>query len=171
MIRHLTASDFKTMPWANGKGVTVELARADDAQGMLWRLSRAAVVEEGDFSIFPGVDRNLTVIEGPGFDLVGALTLRADPLKPVEFPGDLPLAARRVTGACEDFNVMVRRGAMRAEVSLESAGRFGPGLVAIFALEPATVAGLAVGRFDLVLADEPVDLAGRALVVRLMPVG
>lgn len=167
MIRVLSQADFKTMPWANGKGVTVELARVDDAQGMLWRLSRAAVVEEGDFSIFPGVDRNLTVIEGPGFDLEGALSLRADPLKPVEFPGDVPLAARRVTAPCEDFNVMVRRGAMRAEVRLMNGGQIGPGRVAILALEAGTVAGRAVQRFDLVLADEPVEVSGQVLAVRL----
>lgn len=166
MIRHLTHGDFKTMPWANGKGVTVELARVDDAQGMLWRLSRAAVVEDGDFSIFPGVDRNLTVIEGPGFDLKGATSLRADPLKPVEFPGDVPLAARRVTGPCEDFNVMVRRGAMRATVSVLASGRTAVvGLSALFALGPVLAAGRELARFDLVLADQAVAFTGQAILV------
>lgn len=167
MIRHLTASDFKTMPWANGKGVTVELARADDAQGMLWRLSRATVVEDGDFSIFPGVDRNLTVIEGPGFDLEGAMRLRADPLRPVAFPGDVALAATRVTEACEDFNVMVRRGALRAEVAPALGGSVPVGLSAIFALGAVKVSGHRIGRHDLVLTDEPVDFTGPALVVQM----
>lgn len=167
MIRYLTQSDFKTMPWANGKGMTVELARMDDAQGMVWRLSRAAVVEDGDFSIFPGVDRNLTVIEGPGFDLEGAMRLRADPLRPVAFPGDMALAATGVTEACEDFNVMVRRGAMQAEVAPAHGGSLPGGLSAIFALGAMKVAGQRIGRHDLVLTDEPADFTGPALIVRL----
>lgn len=155
------------MPWANGKGVTVEMVRVDRDGAMLWRLSRAAVVEDGDFSVFPGVDRNLTVIEGPGFDLVGAMELRASPLIPLAFPGDVPLAARGVAGPCEDFNVMVRRGAMRAEVRLSQGGRVAGETVAIFALEPMQVAGRGLGRYEVVLADEPVDMAGKALVVVL----
>ena len=78
MIRQLTVTDFRTMPWANGKGVTVEMARADGPEGMLWRLSRASVVEDGPFSIFPGLERNLTVLTGPGFDLVGQGLLAED---------------------------------------------------------------------------------------------
>ena len=54
MIGHLTARDFKVMPWANGKGQTVEMWRQDRDGALLWRLSRAAVVEDGDFSNFPG---------------------------------------------------------------------------------------------------------------------
>ena len=46
---HLTQADYRIQPWANGRGQTVELARADDAQGMVWRLSVAAVVEDGPF--------------------------------------------------------------------------------------------------------------------------
>jgi uncharacterized protein len=167
MIRHLTKGDFKTMPWANGKGVTVEMARVDDAQGMLWRLSRAAVVEDGDFSIFPGVDRNLTVISGPGFDLRGARSLRADPLQPVAFPGDVALAARGVTAPCEDFNVMTRRGAMRAEVALAEGGQLDGGLCAVLALGAVRAAGLVLAPLDLLLADEATGFTGRALLVRL----
>src|SRR3989338_5597281 len=93
MIRHLTPADYTTMPWANGKGVTVEMLRVEEG-GLKWRLSRASLVENGDFSAFPGIERNLTVISGPGFDLVAqGLHLPACPLQPVAFAGDAARAA------------------------------------------------------------------------------
>ena len=124
MIRHLTAADYKTMPWANGKGVTVEMLKVEDSGQLLWRLSRASVVENGDFSIFPGIERNLTVITGPGFDLVGAgLHLHARPLVPVAFAGDTPIRAEGVTAASDDFNVMTARHLPRPEVAVITGDR------------------------------------------------
>ena len=89
MIGHLKSSDFKVMPWVNGRGQTTQMWRQDRDGLMLWRLSRAMVVEDGAFSLFAGVERSLTVISGPGFDLAGAVTLRADLLQQVEFAGDV----------------------------------------------------------------------------------
>ncbi|MDE3027254.1 MAG: HutD family protein, partial [Paracoccaceae bacterium] len=107
-MKHLTTSDYRKMPWANGLGVTTEILRVTKPDGsVLWRLSMAAVVEDGAFSLFPGIERNLTVIAGPGFDLVGSgLNLRADPLMPVAFPGDVAIAAAGVSAPSDDFNVM-----------------------------------------------------------------
>ena len=167
MIGHLTARDFKVMPWANGKGQTVEMWRQDRDGAMLWRLSRAAVVEDGDFSSFPGVDRNLTVISGPGFDLVGPGRLRADPLQPVAFAGDVPIRAEGVAAPCEDFNVMVRRGAMRAEVAVCDGGTLPGGMAALFALGPVAVKGIAVARHELILTDEAAAFTGPAILVLL----
>jgi environmental stress-induced protein Ves len=97
MIRHLSAIDFRTMPWSNGKGTTVELLRVERAGRLVLRLSRALVVEEGPFSLFPGIERNLTVLSGPGFDLVGDdIHFAARLLRPVAFPGDVPLRAAGV---------------------------------------------------------------------------
>lgn len=110
MMRHLTPADYKMMPWANGKGTTIEMLRVEGDGALKWRLSRASVVEAGDFSIFPGVERNLTVLTGPGFDLVGAgLHLTARPLCPVVFAGDVPLRAEAVSAPSDDFNVMTAR--------------------------------------------------------------
>ena len=117
MKRWLGAEDFIPMPWANGKGVTVELARADAGGVMQWRLSRACVVEDGPFSIFPGVDRVLTVLTGPGFDLKGdGIDLTARPFAPVAFAGDVPVRAQGVTAPSDDFNVMTARGLGPASV-------------------------------------------------------
>ena len=169
MIRHLTPSDYKTMPWANGKGVTVEMLRVEVAGAVKWRLSRASVVEDGDFSLFPGIDRNLTVITGPGFDLVSAdATLPARPLRPVAFPGDVAIRAAGVTAPSDDFNVMTARGLPKPQVQVIttatdlSAG----GTLAIFALGEATAGGLALGRYDLVLTDAAITVSGPMIVAR-----
>ncbi|GAB1477561.1 hypothetical protein MASR2M74_01030 [Paracoccaceae bacterium] len=160
MIRHLTAADFRRMPWANGKGVTIEMARADGPEGMLWRLSRASVVEDGPFSIFPGVERNLTVLTGPGFDLTGqGLHLAARAMMPVAFAGDVPLRAEGVAAPSDDFNVMTARSLPRPQVRvLKAAERLVPppgGLLALY--DPAVPA--------LTLADEALDHPGDALAI------
>lgn len=163
MKRWLGAGDFTAMPWANGKGVTLELARANDAEGrMLWRLSRAKVVEEGPFSLFPGVERNLTVLTGPGFDLVGeGLLLAARPLVPVAFAGDVPVRAVSVSAPSDDFNVMTARALPRPEVRVLTASeRIVPGgLLALYFPQSAR----------LLLSDEGFDLAEGevAIAVRL----
>lgn len=167
MIGHLTAADFKVMPWANGRGQTTEMFRMDRDGALLWRISRAAVVEDGPFSMFPGVDRNLTVISGPGFDLRGEAHLRADPMTPLAFSGDLALRAEGVVAPCDDFNVMVRRGAMRAEVAVQEGGRVSGAMVALFALTPLRAGWLAAARFEVILTDKPITFEGQAIVVTL----
>ncbi|MDB5664803.1 HutD family protein [Cypionkella sp.] len=170
MIRHLTPADYKTMPWANGKGVTVEMLKLEENGQLLWRLSRASVVENGDFSLFPGIERNLTVITGPGFDLVGdGLHLPAKPLIPVAFAGDTPVRAEAVTTPSDDFNVMTARKLPRPDVAVITGTTQLPGrdTVAIFALQTGEINGTVVGRYDLVLTDEPVSLVGQMIAVRL----
>lgn len=153
MIRHLTAADFRRMPWANGKGVTVELARADGPDGMLWRLSRASVIENGPFSIFPAIERNLTVLTGPGFDLTGeGVALEARPFAPVAFPGDVPVTATGVTAPSDDFNVMTARHLPRPVVRvITTAQTLTPpanGLLAVYAAQANT----------LTISDEPLPV-------------
>ncbi len=119
MKRILGPEDFRQMPWSNGKGITTELARADRDGRMLWRLSRASVVEDGPFSIFPGIERNLTVVTGPGFDLTGeGISLRARPMAPVAFPGDVPMTTLAVSAPSDDFNVMTDRALPRPRVEV-----------------------------------------------------
>lgn len=170
MFRHVTPADYRHQPWANGRGVTVELARADGPDGLIWRLSMATVAEDGPFSLFPGIERNLTVISGPGFRLEGSgIALDARPLVPVAFPGDVALAATEVTAPSHDFNVMTARSLPRPEVAaLTSETRVeAGGLLAVFALDTAHVAGRNLARHDLVLTTAPVHLTGAALIVRL----
>lgn len=170
-MRHLTRADYRRMPWANGKGQTLEMIRVDGPDGLLWRLSMASVVEDGPFSRFPGIERNLTVISGPGFDLVGAVSLRADPLVPVAFPGDVAISAARVTAPCEDVNLMTARRLPLPAVRIAAQGELlSPrGLLGILALGPLEANGRALAPHDLCLGREEIRLAGpgEALVIEL----
>lgn len=170
MIQHLTATDYKTMPWANGKGVTVEMLRVEEGGQLLWRLSRASVVENGDFSIFAGIERNLTVITGPGFDLVGdGLHLQARPLVPVAFAGDTLIRAEAVTAASDDFNVMTARDVPRPQVAVITGDTQLPrgDKLAVFALMPSRVNGVDLAVYDLLLTDEAATICGQVIAVRL----
>ncbi|MGB3281001.1 MAG: HutD family protein, partial [Pseudorhodobacter sp.] len=103
MMRHLSPEDYTKMPWANGRGTTTEILRKTrPGGGILWRFSMATVSENGAFSRFPEIERNLTVIDGPGFDLIGSAQYHAALLKPIAFPGDIALEARNVTGTAVD---------------------------------------------------------------------
>lgn len=139
---HLTAKDFRPMPWKNGKGTTLELYKTETL-----RLSRAQVIEDGDFSLFPGIMRNLTVLSGPGFDLVGDASLQARLLQPLAFAGDLHLRAVNVTAPSEDFNVM-------APTARSVRVTTGPAKGALLAL--AAAPGLAL--YDLILTETEITL-------------
>lgn len=164
MIIH-RAADHRRMPWANGRGVTVEMLRED---GM--RLSVATVAEDGPFSVFPGVERVLTVISGPGFRLTGAVDLECRPMVPVAFPGDVPTGAIDVSAASEDFNVMTARGGpvpqVAAAENLPAGGR-----VFLLALTKGRVNGAEVAARDLIeVQDEALLLDGiTGLTVRFLP--
>lgn len=152
MMTHLTPADYTAMPWANGRGQTIEMLRMNDALGrMQYRLSMATVSENGPFSIFEGMNRNLTVIEGPGFDLIGERKLRADPLIPIEFPGDIRIVAADVREPSVDFNVIAARG-YRVTVSIQRGGilrGYAGELLCYFALGPAQIGRWSLGKHDL----------------------
>ena len=114
-MKILRASDHKRMPWKNGGGETVEIAVSPEGSGLAsfdWRVSMATVATDGPFSIFPGIDRTLAILDGNGMvlDIEGStpvlLTTASDPLA---FPADIPVAARLQDGAITDLNVMTRR--------------------------------------------------------------
>ena len=168
MITHLSAAQFTLMPWANGKGTTVELLRVEREGRLILRLSRAMVVEDGAFSIFSGIARNLTVLSGSGFDLVGEwVHLAARPLEPVAFAGDIALRAVGVAEPCEDFNVMTAADLPPAQVTVQPAGATAQG--ALLALAAGQIGGVAVAQYDVVLADEP--LLAHIPVIAVQAVG
>ncbi len=167
-MRLVRRASYRRMPWANGRGVTEEILRIDRAEGMLWRLSLAAVVENGPFSAFPGIERNLTVIEGPGFDLVGPEGRRRAALfQPVGFSGDEAIVAEVVTGPSRDFNVMSARSLGAPVVEVVEAGAevvAGPGPLCLFALDWT---GLETPRQDALLERWDVALVDPGHAVRL----
>jgi environmental stress-induced protein Ves len=100
---------FKTVPWKNGGGITHEVAKAEEDGRLLWRLSLAEVASDGPFSLFPGLARILTVIDGDGMDLRDATGHIVHPvplLQPVAFSGDEPLSGTLRNGPCLDFNLI-----------------------------------------------------------------
>lgn len=163
MKRMLGPEDFRQMPWANGKGVTTELAREDRDGRMLWRLSRASVVEDGPFSIFPGVERNLTVLTGPGFILTGqGISLEARAYNPVAFPGDVPVIASGVAAPSDDFNVMTDRSLPKPRVEVIAGPQLldpDTGILAVYWPEDAR----------LLLADEAVEVAELPAIAVWLP--
>ena len=160
---HLTPADYTRQPWKNGRGSTTELWRLMRDGQLLVRLSRAAVVEDGPFSLFPGIERNLTVLSGPGFRLTGpGLSFRCEPLVPVAFPGDVPVAASETQGMqSDDFNVMTARMLPRPSVTPARNDRLpAGGTLALYALGPCLVNGQAVQRDDLILTEGAARLQG-----------
>jgi environmental stress-induced protein Ves len=132
-IVRLTAADSRRVPWRNGRGVTEELAiwpegasfAAGDFDG---RISKARVTEPGPFSAFQGFDRVLVVTRGSGLRLFhgdSAPSARVACLEPYSFSGDWPTTADLPDGPVADFNVIVRRGRCRADVSVDRIPRFG----------------------------------------------
>ena len=168
-MRHLTPADYIRQPWKNGRGTTTELLHLRDPAGAtLLRLSRASVVEDGPFSLFPGIERNLTVLSGPGFRLIGpGLDLRCDLLAPVAFPGDVEVMASETGGqSSEDFNVMTARALPRPRVCLaQNGGLTGEGPLALYALGPCRVNGTAVGQGDLILTGGSASVVGDGPVI------
>lgn len=160
---HVTPAAYTRQPWKNGRGTTTELWRLERDGQLLARLSRAAVVEDGAFSLFPGIERNLTVLSGPGFRLTGVgIDLRCEPLVPVAFPGDVEVTATETNGQqSDDFNVMTARGLPKPQVILAQNDSLpAGGTMALYALGPCLVNGLTVGREDLILTEGPARLQG-----------
>lgn len=126
-------------PWRNGGGVTFDIARHPPEAGLedfAWRVSMALVERAGPFSIFPGIDRILTVLRGT-LDLrfADGTAARLDAQSaPFAFAGDAACHGSCGAGssgegssgegsygaggeaAVLDLNVMTRRGEWRAAV-------------------------------------------------------
>jgi environmental stress-induced protein Ves len=114
-MRIIPASAYRRMPWKNGGGETIEIAVAPEGaslDGFDWRLSMARVEVPGPFSVFPGVDRTLALLDGPA--LVLHLDGRTETLtpgsEPLSFPADVPTRAELPEGGITDLNAMSRRG-------------------------------------------------------------
>ncbi|MGO4329872.1 HutD family protein [Cupriavidus sp. 2TAF22] len=110
-------------PWKNGGGVTREIAAFPPGAGMdtfLWRVSVADIAADGPFSAFPGIDRQIVLLDGAGVRLLaddGSFDHRLDAVGvPFAFAGERGVQATLIDGATRDFNVMTRRGQCRAGV-------------------------------------------------------
>ena len=118
----LKAENHRRMPWKNGGGVTVEIAihpQGASVDDFDWRVSMATVASDGPFSVFPGIDRTLSVLEGDGIvlDVEGHETKLTRESAPLAFAADARSSARLTGSAITDLNVMTRRGRFTHRVS------------------------------------------------------
>lgn len=117
-------------PWKNGGGTTREIAVWPPGAGMeafAWRVSVADIAADGPFSAFPGIERQIVLLDGEGVHLQAHDDSFCHKLthigQPFRFPGETAVHATLVDGATRDFNVMARRGVCHADVALQ-AGAF-----------------------------------------------
>lgn len=110
MVHVLTAQDYRSMPWKNGQGVTLEVARShgEGLDDFDWRVSIADVKAAGPFSHFLNRQRIIGVLEGEG------MVLHVDDQNPVTlrqkaffaFKGESHVHAELVKDAIRDFNLI-----------------------------------------------------------------
>jgi len=113
-MKKISPDAWRSMPWKNGAGTTIEIvvfpagAQIDDFE---WRVSRAAVLQDGSFSRFAGVDRSLALLQGHGMRLTadGVVTEIDGQNNIAVFAGDAATHAELTAGSITDFNVMSRR--------------------------------------------------------------
>lgn len=102
-----------SVPWKNGLGLTRQLAihpAGATAESFEWRLSIAQLDHDADFSVFPGIERCLAVLEGRLLlERVGSesVQLAADS-PPARFPGDVAARGVVLQGPVLDLNLMYR---------------------------------------------------------------
>jgi len=125
-LKTFVLADIAPTPWKNGGGTTREIAVWPPGAGMesfAWRISVADIATDGPFSAFPGIDRQIVLLDGNGVHLQAHDDSFCHKLvrvgEPFAFSGDTDVHAALVDGATRDFNVMTRRGVCRAEINLK----------------------------------------------------
>lgn len=118
-MRVIRASENRRVRWKNDGGWTTEIAR-DPADGdrFRWRISIAEIERDGLFSSFPGIDRELLLLDGSGIelDIDDASPLRlTQRFERVRFSGEASVGCRLLAGRTRDFNVMADRAIVRAD--------------------------------------------------------
>ncbi|WP_369309187.1 HutD family protein [Providencia rettgeri] len=110
MVQVLTVQDYRSMPWKNGQGVTLEVARShgEGLDDFDWRVSIADVKTAGPFSHFLNRQRIIGVLEGEGMilhvDTQPPVTLRQKEF--FAFKGESDVHAELVKDAIRDFNLI-----------------------------------------------------------------
>ena len=107
-------SEHRAMPWTNGKGTSYEIASdRNESDNWSWRVAIAPVMEDGSFSVLPGIDRELVVLAGNGMVLdVDGESIECLPGRVVRFSGDSMTFARLVDGPVVDLGLMTVRGSV-----------------------------------------------------------
>ena len=154
-------ASLHTTPWKNGGGSTTELcvmppgASFDEFE---WRLSLATIAQSGPFSVFPGIDRTLTLVEGGGvvLDVGNERRVALSEREPViAFPGENAVSATVEGAPTTDFNVMTRRSICNHQLERRTIREFSK----LERRSPTTVVFLAEGEsLNLSSASERISL-------------
>jgi uncharacterized protein len=130
----LPATGHRTQRWKNGLGVSRIIADVPTGAGfdtVLWQVSVTEIVSDCPFSDLPRLDRQFTVIEGAGVELVSVDTATGATSRqlvqrlqqPYAFSGDWRTTCRLLDGPVHVLNVMTRRGSFAATVEIQTANR------------------------------------------------
>lgn len=180
--RKITADQLAVVPWKNGGGVTTEIAMGPArgaGQDWSWRISVAEVGATGAFSVFPGIDRTIAVVDGAGMDLAfeDGCTVPLELNRPVDFDGDAIVTGILRNTAIRDFNVMVDRRYYGATLRIVK----GPGdisfetsvgsVAVVHVLDGPCTTRAAGGTHDALNAQETVIYEGKGDVSVALPAG
>ena len=117
--RVIPANEYRRVRWKNGTGWTREIARMPDREDWDWRLSIAEIEQDGSFSLFPGIERELVLIRGNGLRLRfedDEVRELQPPHERIRFAGERVVRGELLDGPTHDFNLMWRRDAIAVEL-------------------------------------------------------
>lgn len=117
--RVIPAATYHRERWRNGLGWTREILRLPEQGDWQLRLSIAEIEQDAAFSAFPGVERELVLLEGEGLRLRfadGRCETLLPPYQRLRFAGEDALTGELVDGLTRDFNLMWRRADLHAEL-------------------------------------------------------
>jgi hypothetical protein len=149
------------VPWKNGGGVSTVIAderlpgfAAGDWEGVVWQLSRTAIIAPGPFSDLAGFERLQTVIGGEGLYLDapdGAIDL-SQPLTIARYDGGTAIISRLTHGAVEVVNLIARKDKAWIDMRVMRAGD------TLSASDGRTLLYAPIGPASLMLAGELLTL-------------
>lgn len=137
-IQIIRYQECESSLWKNGGGSTKQLLispKDADLTNFDYRISIATISSDGPFSPFPGIDRQLCILEGAGVklkmmsnDAAEANELILSPNEPAFcFSGETHIESQLLDKQIIDFNVMTKRGKYRAYIErLELYGSLSP---------------------------------------------
>lgn len=115
--------DHAAMPWPNGAGITYEVSRHPATGDFDWRISLADIDNDCPFSVMPGVDRGIVLMEGDHMILTNPeQRLRIDELVAFNYPGEIAYDCTLPAGPAKDLNIMTRRGKFTSKTVVLGAG-------------------------------------------------
>lgn len=177
MAQKIPYASLVQTPWKNGAGSSKEIVAFPPGAGFDdfdWRISLASIASSAAFSVFPGIDRTLSLVAGDGVQLEiddQRLVALAAGAPTIAFAGELAVFATVGSGpnpVSTDFNVMTKRSRCRHQFERLTAPqtlnrRSGTTLLFLAEGEQIVLRGgqqhVALGRFDALLlgVDDPVN--------------